>query len=201
MSSLVITGYWMLIWETWAIIHLYFILPLMHHYFCYFWGGFHFDSAFILFFSIPFLISALVLFFSFCNLQFLLWACSGNTILLPTSLILWQNNYLHSSLVVLGNFSCDVWTSCASVHRFHLLLREKNLPIFASLDFFPTFTHLWMVLGRVLKITGWGKERDGAAVICCVDISLMPLTKSIICFAQLCLFQSFGIRRCHMAHG
>lgn len=69
---------------------------------------------------------------------------SGNTMLLPASLILWQNNYLHSSLVLLGDSSCDVCTSCAFVHRFPLLLRKKNCQSLSTAFLLISFIFLFI---------------------------------------------------------
>ena len=57
------------------------------------------------------------------------------------------------------------------------------------LIFVFTFEWCWVY---VWEKQFWGKEGGRAPVICCVDISLVPFTKSIIFFAQgESLFQSF----------
>lgn len=78
------------------------------------------DVPFILTVALFYLFLFLFWFLALCYLSssitynFFFEPVSGN-ILLPTSLILWQNNYLHFSMVPLGNSSCEVCISCVFV--------------------------------------------------------------------------------------
>lgn len=88
---------------------------------------------------------------------------SGNIMLLPTSLILWQNNYLHSSLVLLGNSSCDVCTSCAFVHRFPLLLRKRNCQSLSTASLLISFIFLFIFEESTL---GKGGRQSSSNLLC-----------------------------------
>lgn len=107
-------------------------------------------------FLFPFLISAIVLFISSFNLQFLLWSCFWKFILLSTSLILWQ-----VMIYILPWCSLDIPLVIDILHVLLIILlifgEKKILPVSkysSSPYFFQIITHLLMLPGICLRKKG-----------------------------------------------
>lgn len=184
----------------------HFTLSFMPQYFFATWCNFHFTASLYLFiFSIFSQISAIVLFISLVTYSFFLLfePLSGNIILLPTPLILWLSTFflgtLRKFLLWYRYFMCFCSLFSSSFQE-----KKKNTQILSTayllISFIFVFTFEWCWV-YIWEKQFWGKEGGRAPVICCVDISLVPLTKSIIFFAQgESLFQSC-IQGVSMAYG
>ena len=89
---------------------------------------------------------------------------------------------------------CSLFSSSFQEKKSQIL---RTAYLLISFIFVFAFEWCWVY---VWEKQFWGKEGGRAPVICCVDISLGPLTKSIIFFAQgESLFQSFWHSGCQ--HG